>query len=330
MILLSASDVERLLPMDACIALMRDTMTAVSAGAAVQPLRQFMAVPATAGKMGLMPGALQGAGGSDVFGVKIVSKYPRPPGDPHGSHVGAVLLFDAEQGLPRALIEGGTLTAIRTAAASAAATDALARRDAETLLIVGTGEEAWRHGLAFAQIRSFARIAIWGRDAGRAGALAGRLAQALGRPVEVAGALQAEAGEADVICTTTSAKEPVLMGAWVRPGAHVTLVGSAIPETAEVDETLVARSVFVVDRREAALAAAGELRRAIAAGLVGDDHIHAEIGEVFAGSRPGRTSADEITVYKSLGVIAQDLAAARLLFARAQAEGVDSFFDLMA
>lgn len=330
MILLSASDVERLLPMDACIALMRETMIAVSAGAAVQPLRQFMGVPGTAGKMGLMPGALRGAGGDDVFGVKIVSKYPRPPGDPHGSHVGAVLLFDAEQGLPRALIEGGMLTAIRTAAASAAATDALARPDAARLLIVGTGEEAWRHGLALALVRGFARIAVWGRDAGRAGALAARLAAALGRPVEVAGDLEAEARAADVICTTTSAKEPVLFGAWVSSGAHVTLVGSAIPDSAEVDEALVARSVFVVDRREAALAAAGELRRAIAAGIVGEDHIYAEIGEVFAGARPGRTGRDQITVYKSLGVIAQDLAAARLLLARAQAEPVQKSFDLSA
>lgn len=329
MILLSASDVERLLPMADCIALMRETMIAVSAGAAVQPLRQFMGVPGTAGKMGLMPGALQGAGGADVFGVKIVSKYPRPPGDPHGSHVGAVLLFDAGQGLPQALIEGGTLTAIRTAAASAAATDALARPDAARLLIVGTGEEAWRHGLAFALIRDFARIAVWGRDAARAGALAARLAAALGRAVAVAGDLEAEARAADVICTTTSAKAPVLFGAWVSPGAHVTLVGSAIPETAEVDEALVAKALFVVDRREAALAAAGELRLAFAAGLVGEDHIHAEIGEVFAGVKPGRTASDQITIYKSLGVIAQDLAAARLLLARAQAEGVDRRFDLM-
>ncbi len=330
MILLSASDVERLLPMGDCIALMRETMAAVSAGAAVQPLRQFMPVPGTAGKMGLMPGALQGAGGADVFGVKIVSKYPRPPGDPHGSHVGAVMLFDADEGLPRALIEGGTLTAIRTAAASAAATDALARPDAERLLIIGTGEEAWRHGLSLALVRDFARIAVWGRDAGRAGALAARLTGALGRPVDVAGDLETEARGADVICTTTSAKEPVLFGAWVSPGAHVTLVGSAIPDTAEVDEALVAKSVFVVDRREAALAAAGELRRAIAAGLVGEDHIHAEIGEVFTGARPGRTSPDQITVYKSLGVIAQDLAAARLLLARAQAEPVKKSFDLSA
>ena len=282
-----------------------------------------MPVPGQAGKMGLMPGALRGAGGADVFGVKIVSKYPRAPGDAHGSHVGAVMLFDAEQGLPRALVEGGTLTAIRTAAASAAATDALARRDAARLLIVGTGEEAWRHG-------PFARIAIWGRDAGRAGALAGRLATALARPVEVANDLEAAAGEADVICPTTSAKEPVLQGAWVRPGGHVTLVGSAIPDTAEVGGTLVARSLFVVDRREAALGAAGELRRAIAEGLVGEDHIHAEIGEVFTGARPGRTSPDQITVYKSLGVIAQDLAAARLLLARAQAEPVKKSFDLSA
>lgn len=325
--LISASAVERLLPMGECIALMRQTMMAVSAGAAVQPLRQFMAVPDTDGKMGLMPGALTDEAGG-VFGVKIVSKFPRPPGDPHGTHVGAVMLFDAARGLPRALIEGGSLTAIRTAAASAAATDALACKDAQSLLIVGAGEEAWRHGLSLPLVRAFGSIVVWARAQERAQALADRLATALGRPVQVAPALEAAAGAADVICTTTSAREPILPGAWVRPGTHVTLVGSAIPETAEVDEALVARALFVVDRREAALAAAGELRRAIAAGLVGQDHIHAEIGAVFAGAAPGRTSPDQVTIYKSLGVIAQDLAAARLILAKAEAEGGAPSFDL--
>lgn len=335
---LSRSDLERVLGFDLCIAEMRRAMIATSARRCVLPLRQFMAIPDRPGKLGLMPGYLGGQGGGgrggegggegECFGVKIVSKFERPPGDPHGSHVGAVLLFNADSGLPLALLEGGTLTAIRTASMTALATDALARADARRLLIVGTGEEAWYHARALPHVRSFTEIMIWGRDQDRAQALVRRLAGTSTASFSVATDLAVACAAADVICTVTSAKAPFLRGEWLRTGVHVNLVGSAIATTAEVDSMAVARGRFFVDYREAALAAAGELLTAIRAGVVTEDHIEAEIGDVLSGSRPGRRGTDDITIYKSLGVTTQDLAAGWRAWREAEQAGIGAILDL--
>ena len=253
-----------------------------------------------------------------LFGVKTVAKYTHPPGSPHGSHVGIVQLFDAETGLLLAIIEGGSLTAIRTAAASALATDALARPEARRLAIIGTGEQARRHVTAMAAVRAIEHVTVWGRSK----ANARTFAAALDLPVTVCSTVDAAVAEADVICTTTPAAEPILFGAALRPGSHVNLVGSAIPTTAEADIALVARSEFYVDYREAALAHAGELRNAITTGAVTADHIRGEIGELLLGLAPGRSSAAAITVYKSLGVTAQDLAAGAHVLDAARAQGL--------
>jgi ornithine cyclodeaminase len=327
MIVLTASDVRRLLPMAECIPLMAEAMKAVSAGRTVLPERTFTPIPGRQGKLGLMPGYAEGAPdqGGDAFGVKIVSKYVRPPGDPAGTHVGMVALFDADQGLPRALIEGGSLTAIRTAATTAMACDVLAGKDARRALILGAGEEAQWHIEALRLIRPFDEIAVWARRPEQA---EGLIAQMGGADLALAGDLEAAVAAADVICTVTSAPEPILLGAWLRPGQHVALVGSAIPTTAEADAEVVARARFFVDHIPAAQRAAGELKRAIEAGAVGPDHIAGEIGAVLLGAVEGRRSAGEITLYKSLGVLAQDLFAARHVLAAALAQGVGASIDL--
>jgi ornithine cyclodeaminase len=318
MLILTRSDVERLLTYEACIPLMREAMAALSSGLTVLPLRQFMTAPGMAGKMGLMPGYL--GDGEGCFGVKVVSKFPRQAGDRHGTHVGFVALFDAAEGLPRLLAEGGSLTAIRTASASAMAADLLARPEASRLLILGAGEEAHRHAQAFAKVRRLSDVAIWARRAERAETLAAAL-RGEGLPARAAEDRTTDVPNADLIVAATSAEEPILEGRWLRPGQHVTLVGSAIPQTAEADEDVVAGSRFFVDYRVAALAQAGELRRAIASGRVLESHIAGEIGEVILGRVEGRRSAEEITLYKSLGVTCQDLAAARYL---AQVAGADA------
>jgi ornithine cyclodeaminase len=323
--ILTASDVARLLPYSACIGAMRDAMRQTSERAVVLPLRQFMNVPGTAGKLGLMPGYLSRPA---AFGVKIVSKFPRPPGSSHGSHVGAVLLFDAQEGLPLALLDGGMLTAIRTASTTAMATDALARPDADSLLLVGCGEEAEHHLAALREVRAFDTIRAWGRDPGRTGAFATRMSARHGRHVEAVADLAAAVAGADVICTVTSATTPILRGEWLAPGQHVNLVGSAIATTAEADAEVVRRSRFYVDYREAAMAAAGELLGAIRDGVVGADHVRGEIGEVLLGRAPGREHASDITLYKSLGVTSQDLAAARLVYEAAVERGVGLDDDL--
>lgn len=325
--ILTASQIARLLPHAACIELIDDTMRRVSAGGAVVPLRQFMPVPGTRGRLGLMPGFLSEP---RSFGVKIVSKFERPPGSRHGSHVGAVMLFDADEGIPVALFEGGMLTAIRTAAASAVATRALARRDAATLLLCGTGEEAWHHALALRHVRDFRRVIVWGRTPANAAKLAQRLRAEIGLEAAAQPDLRVALGEADVACTVTSAREPWLRGEWLRPGVHVNLVGAAAAQFAEADVEVVARSRFYTDWRESLANQGGEWLAALQAGRVSQSHLVGEIGEVLAGTAPGRANDAEITVYKSLGISPQDLAAASFVYRRAVETGTGTVVDLDA
>ncbi len=323
---LTRSNLEILLPFELCIELMREAMISTSERNCVLPLRQSMTIPERAGKLVLMPGYLGGEG--KCFGVKIVSKFERASGDTHGSHVGAVLLFNAETGLPLALLEGGTLTAIRTASMTALATQTLASADARHLLIIGTGEEAWYHARAVLKVRPFQQLTIWGRERTHAEALALRVQAVTDVPVSVSSDLAATVPLADVICTVTSAKEPILKGNWLTAGTHINLVGSAIASTAEVDDIAVVRSRFFVDYREAALAQAGELITSLHNGVVTEAHILAEIGEILAHKKIGRQSPADITLYKSLGVTTQDLAAAHFAWRSAVEQGLGEDLDL--
>ncbi|WP_439534101.1 ornithine cyclodeaminase family protein [Polymorphobacter sp.] len=309
--LITAAEVERLLPMPAAIAAMRSAMVQVSRGETMLPLRQFMAIPGAPGKMAVMPGHIAHP---PRFGIKTVSKFSNAA----QSHVGTVQLYDATDGTLLSIIEGGTLTAIRTAAASALATDALARADSHSLAILGTGEQARRHAEAIAAVRPLTDIRVWGRSLANAEALARRLGPHV-RAVETVD--EAVAG-ADIVCTTTPSAVPILFGADIGPGVHLNLVGSAIPSTAEVDSTLVAKARFYGDFAEATRAQAGELRAAIADGSVGEDHLLGEIGAVLLGTLEGRRSDNDITIYKSLGVTAQDLAAADAVLEAAIAAGL--------
>lgn len=326
------SEVERLLPVEACVPVMADAMRAVSRGDVTLPIRQFMPVPGAQGKMAIMPGSLGEAGKADdaSFGIKLVCKYDRPHGDPLGTHVGMVMLFDSAKGVPLAMVEGSSLTAIRTSAASALATRHLAREDARRLAIIGNGEQAMRHVHAMRAVRPIEHVTIWGRNAERAGAFADEVARLTGLKTTVVSSTAEAVAEADIICTTTAAKEPILFGGDLQSGQHINLVGAAIPTSSEVDDEAVARSHFYVDYRPAALAAAGELLGAITRDVVSEDHIVGEIGEVVAGNAPERQSSDCITIYKSLGVAAQDLAAAMAVWRAAEAEGSGLEVDLLA
>jgi len=323
MLIITKSQIEELLPLPACIEVMDAAMRQVSQRRVVLPLRQFMPVPETKGKLGLMPGYIADPAS---FGVKIVSKYERPAGSPHGTHVGAVMLFDAAEGLAMALIEGGTLTAIRTSAASALATRALSRPDSRRLAILGHGEEAHHHLHAMLAVRDIKEVVVWGRTRSKAEAFIAH--QKVAAKLTTAATVQDAVAEADIVCTVTSASTPILKGEWVRAGTHLNLVGSAIPTTAEVDSVCVQRGRFYVDYREAALAQAGELLNAVKDGTVTAEHIIGEIGEVLLGTKPGRTSPQDITIYKSLGVTAQDLAAAHYVYEAAKARGIGLTVDL--
>lgn len=332
MLIIPQSEVERLLPVAACVPVMREAMMATSRGDVSLPIRQFMPVPGAAGKMAIMPGSLGTAGESEdaSFGIKLVCKYERPHGDPLGTHVGMVMLFDSAKGVPLAMVEGSSLTSIRTSAASALATDLLARPDATRLAIIGNGEQASRHIAAMQAVRDISEMTVWGRDTERAATFAREATERFGVLVSAAPSAAEAVAEADIICTTTSAKEPVLSGADLKPGQHINLVGSAIPTTSEVDHEAVRRSRFYVDYRPAAMAAAGELLKAIDAGVVTEGHIIAEIGEVAGNPSLARGSDDEITCYKSLGVAAQDLAAAVAVYKAAKGENAGTEVDLLA
>ena len=324
--IITESMVEEHLTMPICIEAMRAAMISVSNGETTLPIRQYMPVPNVKGKMALMPGTI---GEPHCYGIKLVCKYEREHDSPYGTHVGMVLVFDSEKGLPLAMIEGASLTGIRTAAASALATELMARKDTDTLAIIGNGEQAKRHIHAMLAVRNPKRIIVWGRDTERTRDFTASMSEDIGRDIKAVADIEETIRNADLICTTTAAKTPIFKGDWVRPGTHINLVGAAIASSAEADQALVTRSRFMTDYRPAAMAAAGELLDAIKAGVVTKDHIVAEIGEVAAGRIPGRVSDADITVYKSLGVAAQDLAAGYYLYEQALQKGFGQDINMM-
>ncbi len=309
--LIDAAEVRANLTYALCIPTIRAAMIALSAGETRQLLRSIMHFED--GRMfGVMPGAM---GDRAAFGAKVLSVFPKNFEIGRPSHQGVVLLFDPVSGKLACIAEAREITAIRTAAASAVASDALARPEARHLAILGYGEQARTHLEAISKVRRLETVTVWGRSSERAKSFADRALAELGVDVRVAPSAQDAVSEADIICTVTAAPEPVLKGAWVAPGAHVNLVGSSFAGPAEADSDLVVRSRFIADYREGVLKQGAEFLHAKAAGLVDDDHVVAEIGEVLGGQVPGRQSGDEVTVYKSIGHIVQDLASVEALLA---------------
>ena len=299
-------EVARRLTYERCIPIVRDAMIAFSRGETKQTLRSY--IPLSEGRLfGVMPGAL---GAKAPFGAKLISVFRDNAELGKQSHQGLVLLFDPDSGAPVCVVHGGEITAIRTAAASAVATDALALPNARRLAILGTGEQAITHLHAITRARNLEGAIIWGRSPEKARDFAAQHQSEFGFPLSVVASVKEAVANADIICTVTAAKEPILKGAWVRPGTHVNVVGSSHPGPTEVDDDLVVRSRFIADSREGILHQGAEFLHAKAAGRINDDHIVAEIGEVLSGEVEGRRSPDEITVYKSIGHIVQDLASA--------------------
>lgn len=303
-------EVARRLTYDLCIPIVREAMIAFSRGETIQQLRSIIPL-ADKRLFGIMPGAMAARG---VFGAKLISVFPENFAKGVQSHQGVVVLFDPESGAPVCIAHAGEITAIRTAAASAVATDVLAHADATRMAILGYGEQASTHARAISKVRKLKAITVWGRSAERAQAWAARTAKELGVSVEARTSAAEAVADADIICTVTGAAEPVLRADWVRDGAHINVVGSSYAGPAEIDNALVARARFIADSREGVLRQGAEFLRAKEAGVVGDDHVVGEIGQVLAGDLTGRQSAEQITIYKSLGHIVQDLASAWALY----------------
>ncbi|ABI77404.1 ornithine cyclodeaminase/mu-crystallin family protein [Hyphomonas neptunium ATCC 15444] len=304
MIFIGADEIRQTLSYTSCIEVMRTAMARLSAGKTQQMLRQIL--PLEAGRMfGIMGGTL-GPGGP--FGSKLVSVMPhRAEGGP-SSHQGAVVIFDPDSGAPLCQLEAGMLTAIRTASASAMATDVLAREGAHTLAILGTGEQAWHHACALPAVRPFDEIRIWGRSRDRADALADKVRKQTGIVCAAYSDVAESVAGADVICTVTGAADPLLDAAMVSPGTHLNVVGSSFDGPREIDDTLVSAARYFADSRASVLAQGSEIRHAIASGAVTEAHLLGEIGEVVLGKVAGRMTPDNITLYKSLGHIVQDIA----------------------
>lgn len=324
---LSRAEVEALLPMAECVDLMAEALAALARGEAVQPLRSVLRPPGGAGLLGTMPGHL-GAPSPGALGLKVVTVFHGNRARGKDSHLGVVLLFDAEDGAPVALMDAASITAIRTAAVSAVATRLLAREDAGELALLGSGVQARTHLEALRLVRPLRRVRVWSRSAERARAFAARESERWGLPIEPAGSPREAVLGADLICTVTAAAEPVLAGEWIAPGAHVNAVGACTPASRELDAAAVARARLFVDRRESALAEAGDLLLARREGAVGEDHIAGELGDLLLGRVEGRRSAEEVTLFESLGIAVEDLAAARHVHGKALAAGLGTRVEL--
>jgi ornithine cyclodeaminase len=303
--------VTEVFPMEEAIPTMRRALTMLAGGDVAMPLRTMLGLPRGDSVMVLMPSYL---GGLEAVGVKVIAAFPGNFGTEYDTHQGVVLFFETERGLLRAIVDATSITAIRTAAVSGLATDLLARPDAGDLAIIGAGTQAHTHLQAMRAVRPVRRVRVYSVPAESAAEFAERESRLTGLPVEaVATAEEAVAG-ADLICTTTTAAEPVVRGAWVSPGAHVNAVGAYTPTTRELDSDLVAGARLYADRRESLLSEAGEFLIPRAEGRFGDEHIAGEIGEVLTGKVPGRTSPDEVTLFKSLGIAIEDLASAHRIY----------------
>jgi ornithine cyclodeaminase len=320
----NADGVHALLPMKRCVALMHETLSTFADGDAVLPLRTGMRLPDGSGLIGMMPGYL---GKPRSFGLKVVSVMPGNHGTGYGSHQGVVMLYGIAHGEPLAIMDAAASTAIRTAAASAAATDALANPDAGDLALIGAGVEGRTHLAAMAEVRPLRRVRIWSRSRENAERFAHEEAGIVPVPIEVMTSAEEAVRMADIICTTTSARTPVVQGAWLSPGAHLNAVGSCFPSAQEIDSETVRRSRFFTDCRESCLKEAGDYLTPLTEGVITAAHLLGEIGEVFTGRIAGRTSRDDITVYESLGIALEDLAAAHEIHARAVESGAGTWLD---
>jgi ornithine cyclodeaminase/alanine dehydrogenase-like protein (mu-crystallin family) len=317
-LVLSEPDVERVLPMEACIDVMSEALAALARGTMYQPLRAVVRPPDAPGLIGLMP-AYRSASPA-AFGLKAVNVMPGNPARGLDMHQGVVLLSDGDTGEPSAIVNASAITAIRTAAVSGVATRALAREDTRELAILGAGVQARSHLQAMAAVRRFERARVWSRTA----ANAERLAAEADVPfaVEAVGSAADAVRRADVIVTATSSPTPVLQRAWLADGVHVNAVGSSIPTTRELDSETVAAASLFVDRRESTENESGDYLLALQDGAIGPGHIRAELGDVLVGAAPGRTADTELTVFKSLGLAVEDLAAAQYAVERARESGV--------
>jgi ornithine cyclodeaminase/alanine dehydrogenase-like protein (mu-crystallin family) len=320
-LVLAGHHVHELLPYDECADVMRRALAELAEGAIQQPLRTMVRPDGAAGAMLLMPSYARGT----AYGLKAICITPGNPAIGKDAHQGGVLLFAASTGEPLALVNASAITEIRTAATSAVATSLLARPGAAELAIIGTGVQALAHARALAATLPLTGIRIAGRDPARAREVAAALAAELGLPVTPYSPGRDAVEGADIVVTATTSPEPVLSRAWLAPGTHVNAVGACVPRDREIDTATMAEAALFADSRESVQNEAGDYLIAQREGAV--NPVRAELGELLTGAAPGRAGADEITLFESLGLAAEDLAAASYLYEKATRLGAGTVAD---
>ena len=329
---LSNADIHAALSPADCERAMAGVLAARVRGEAFNPLRTVTVPPGAAGFIGLMPAYVSASAAGEAgpgyagaaFGLKAICLIPGNPARGLDAHQGTVMLYDGETGMPTAILNASAITEIRTAAVTAVATRALARRDAHVLGMLGAGVQARSHLLALADVRPWDEVRVYAPTTAHAEALRDA------RPdITVAASAQDAVRDADVVTIATSAKRPVLEHAWLGPGAHVNAVGASSPTAWEIEPETVAAAALFCDSRESVRNEAGEFKLAIEQGLIsGEEHIRAELGEVVAGAHPGRQSDAELTLFRSLGIGVEDLAAAQVAVDVARRNGLGTEVDL--
>jgi ornithine cyclodeaminase len=308
-----------------CMDVMADALRALASGDAILPLRTVIKLPDSVNAFGAMPAYLDRPA---ALGIKVISVFPGNSEQGLDSHQGAVLLFEVERGQLVAVMDAGAITAIRTAAVSGVATRLLAREDAHDLAILGAGQQAATHLEAMYLARPLRTIRVWSRSAERAGRFVATVARQVEARIEVAPSVREAVSGASIVCTVTASREPVVLGEWLKAGTHVNAVGASLPFARELDSEAVRNARLYVDRRESALNEAGDFLIPKQEGIVTDSHIIGELGGLLLGQVPGRQSSEEITLFKSLGLAVEDVAAAQHVYRKAVTAGVGTRVEL--
>ncbi len=301
---LNKEKIASLLPMDECIGVMGKMFRSLANGECIQPLRSIMWLPGRVGLLGMMPGHAETLG---VMGIKVISVFHANRDEGLPSHQGVVILFDAKHGQPLMIFDANEITAIRTAAASAVATRLLSRENSELLAIIGSGEQAERHIESILLVRKIKRINIWSRNEKHSMELVEKISNIHDLPIIIKKNAQEAVKNADIICTVTSSPKPVVMGDWISAGTHINAVGSSTEATRELDTLAILRSKLFTDCYESIFNEAGDFLIPKKEGSVTDNHVKGELGEVLSGIKKGRENNEEITVFKSLGIAAEDI-----------------------
>ncbi len=312
MLILNADEIRRALPMDEAIAAMKDAYASLSNGTAVVPLRTRLPIPNSDALSLFMPAYVRSED-SEALAIKVVSLFPTNPGRGLAYIQAAVLVFDPQTGRAMALLEGSSLTAIRTGAASGASIDLLAREESRVVAIFGAGAQGRTQLIAACTARNIESVFLFDSDPDKARTFAKEMAgkDRIPKNIHMATSSKEAIENADIICTATTSSMPVFDDRDVKPGTHISAVGAYTPEMCEIPSETVLRARVFVDSRTACMEEAGDLIQPIRAGLFGESHIHAELGEVVLGRKPGRENADEITFFKSVGIAVQDAVAAQ-------------------